>query len=200
MQETELPQWSALLTKARFHSWLEASDISGDFLSTDSSPLPRVNYDKDWWQEIAEVLRTETQRIDPMNRAQVFWNGPPMISCASLQIICDVLTLEELGYVSHAARKDVLSYYATEVESCYPRWSIYSLLLLFLEFCNLQIRWTLVLCSHMRSAQECWMDLLCQDFEGDTRIDVCFMNIYWPVWRKDNPEQVYCSSHLSSPN
>ena len=34
-------------------------------------PLPRVNYDKDWWQEIAEVLRTDTQTIDPMNRAQV---------------------------------------------------------------------------------------------------------------------------------
>ena len=55
-----------------------------------------------------------------------------------------------------------------------PRWSIYLLLLLFLEFCNLQFRWTLVLCSHMRSAQECWMDLLCQDFEGDTRIDVFY--------------------------
>ena len=32
----------------------------------------RVNYDKDWWQEIAEILRTDTNRIDPMNRAQVF--------------------------------------------------------------------------------------------------------------------------------
>merc|ERR1712192_17603 len=61
----------------------------------------RVNYDKDWWQEIAEILRTNTQRIDQMNRAQ---------------IICDVLALEELGYVSHAVRKDVLSYLPTEVD------------------------------------------------------------------------------------
>jgi len=61
----------------------------------------RVNYDKDWWQEIAEILRTNTQRIDPMNRAQ---------------IICDVLALEELGFVSHAVRKDVLSYLPTEVD------------------------------------------------------------------------------------
>ena len=58
-----------------------------------------------------------------------------------------------------------------------PRWSIYLLLLLFLEFCNLQFRWTLVLCSHMRSAQECWMDHLCQDFEGDTRIDVFYEHL-----------------------
>merc|ERR1719219_2676523 len=61
----------------------------------------RVNYEKKWWEEIAEVLRTDTQRIDPMNRAQ---------------IICDVLALEELGYVSHAVRKDVLSYLPTEVD------------------------------------------------------------------------------------
>ena len=31
----------------------------------------RVNYDTDWWREIAEILRTDTDKIDPMNRAQV---------------------------------------------------------------------------------------------------------------------------------
>ena len=31
----------------------------------------RVNYDTDWWREIAEILRTDTDQIDPMNRAQV---------------------------------------------------------------------------------------------------------------------------------
>ena len=30
------------------------------------------------------------------------------------QIICDVLALEELGYVSHNVRKDVLSYLPSE--------------------------------------------------------------------------------------
>ena len=40
-------------------------------LLTFSAFSVRVNYDKNWWQEIAEVLRTDTQRIDPMNRAQV---------------------------------------------------------------------------------------------------------------------------------
>ena len=37
-------------------------------------PLPnltRVNYDKAWWREIAEVLRTDPEKIKPMNRAQV---------------------------------------------------------------------------------------------------------------------------------
>ena len=34
----------------------------------------------------------------------------------SMQIMCDVLALEELGYVSHALRKDVLSYLPTEVK------------------------------------------------------------------------------------
>ena len=33
--------------------------------------LCRVNYDTDWWREIAEILRTDTDQIDPMNRAQV---------------------------------------------------------------------------------------------------------------------------------
>ena len=33
--------------------------------------LYRVNYDTDWWREIAEILRTDTDQIDPMNRAQV---------------------------------------------------------------------------------------------------------------------------------
>ena len=34
-------------------------------------PYHRVNYDTDWWREIAEILRTDTSKIDPMNRAQV---------------------------------------------------------------------------------------------------------------------------------
>ena len=197
MQETELPQWSALLTKARFHSWLEASDISGDFLSTDSSPLPRVNYDKDWWQEIAEVLRTETQRIDPMNRAQVFWNGPPMISCASLQIICDVLTLEELGYVSHATRKDVLSYFATEVESCFhgDQFTCYFYYFLNSAICNSGGLWSFArIWGVLRNVG--W--IFCAKTSKETPGLMFFMNINWPVWIKDNPEQIYCSSHFSS--
>ena len=34
-------------------------------------PLPRVNYDQGWWTQIAEALRTDREKIDPMNRAQV---------------------------------------------------------------------------------------------------------------------------------
>ena len=30
-----------------------------------------MNYDTNWWREIAEILRTDTSKIDPMNRAQV---------------------------------------------------------------------------------------------------------------------------------
>ena len=37
-----------------------------------------------------------------------------------MQIICDVLALEELGYVSRAVRKDVLSYLPTEVHFLSP--------------------------------------------------------------------------------
>jgi len=61
----------------------------------------RVNYDTAWWREIAEILRTDKSQIPPINRAQ---------------IICDVLALEELGYVSHSVRKDVLSYISSETD------------------------------------------------------------------------------------
>ena len=77
--------------------------------------LSRVNYDTDWWREIAEILRTDTDQIDPMNRAQVT-ALLLAISFPPIQIICDVLALEELGYVSHNVRKDVLSYLPSEVD------------------------------------------------------------------------------------
>ena len=76
--------------------------------------LCRVNYDTEWWREIAEILRTDPDQIDPMNRAQVTLPAKSLPSPP--QIICDVLALEELGYVSHNVRKDVLSYFPSEAD------------------------------------------------------------------------------------
>jgi len=91
-------------------SWLNADDSYKEIIFNNASKAPlvlggvgyfRVNYDKAWWREIAEVLRTDPEKIKPMNRAQV---------------ICDVLALEEIGYVSHSIRKDILAYLSAEVD------------------------------------------------------------------------------------
>merc|ERR1719400_825936 len=91
--------------------WLladEAGSTSTNFVDPSKMPLVlggtgyyRVNYDTAWWRQIAEILRTDKSQIPPINRAQ---------------IICDVLALEELGYVSHSVRKDVLSYISSETD------------------------------------------------------------------------------------
>jgi len=90
--------------------WLNADDSHKEIIFNNASEVPlvlggvgyyRVNYDKAWWRGIAEVLRTDPEKIKPMNRAQV---------------ICDVLALEEVGYVSHSIRKDILAYLPAEVD------------------------------------------------------------------------------------
>jgi len=110
-QQDEERRWDIKVTFDSGSVWLladEAGSTSTNFEDPSKMPLAlggtgyyRVNYDTAWWREIAEILRTDKSQIPPINRAQ---------------IICDILALEELGYVSHNVRKDVLSYISSETD------------------------------------------------------------------------------------
>ena len=112
-----------LKIQAKCHLLLEERDITGKTCLEQHELFTiynhRVNYDTAWWREIAEILRTDKSQIPPINRAQVNFHLQTSHSLTSVsipQIICDILALEELGYVSHSVRKDVLSYISSETD------------------------------------------------------------------------------------
>ena len=61
----------------------------------------RVNYDKNNWDAIADILKTNRDLIHPLNRAQ---------------IVCDVMALAETGHVSAEVKENILSYESLETD------------------------------------------------------------------------------------
>ena len=59
----------------------------------------RINYSKEIWEKIAEVLQSNHKVIHPLNRAQ---------------IICDIINLNKHGYVEQVTRDLVLLYFDVE--------------------------------------------------------------------------------------
>eukprot|EP00091_Calanus_sinicus_P024978 TRINITY_DN9285_c0_g1_i1.p1 TRINITY_DN9285_c0_g1~~TRINITY_DN9285_c0_g1_i1.p1 ORF type:complete len:465 (+),score=118.97 TRINITY_DN9285_c0_g1_i1:334-1728(+) len=89
----------AWLTDTRVE--IEASENSIPLLNKKAVGYYRINYSLDIWENIAEILMSNHQVIHPFNRAQ---------------IICDVMSLEENGYLDIQTKELVLQYYENETD------------------------------------------------------------------------------------
>ena len=89
----------AWLTETRIE--IEASENTIPLFNKKAVGYYRVNYSPDIWADIAEVLLSNHEVIHPFNRAQ---------------IICDVISLEENGYLDKQTMDLVLQYYENETD------------------------------------------------------------------------------------
>merc|ERR1711892_23536 len=78
---------------------METAEDSIPLLNNKAVGYYRINYSKDIWESIAEVLLSNHQAIHPLNRAQ---------------IICDVISFEKHGYMDTETKDSVLQYYENE--------------------------------------------------------------------------------------